>query len=84
MSGAAPNPLARFRPYRVEYQGIVAVCWAESAGKARYRAALAAKDGGWMRTADPSAIKARREPACDHLAAFEPYLCYGYGYLPAQ
>lgn len=73
----------RFRAYRAECAGIAVVVWEASPGRARYAVAKAARNGGWIRRADPSQVRVVREPAADHLAAFTPGVCYGYERLPS-
>jgi len=69
-------------PYRVEYGGQEAIVWASSAGKARYKAALALAEACWMSEADPSKVSCRRAPECDHIATAMPGKCYHPEYLP--
>ncbi len=69
-------------PYRVEFEGIFGVVWAESRGKARYAAALAVKDAGYMRTANPAKIKANRDKTLDHIATAKIGQVYSYDHLP--
>ena len=80
-AGGLAEPIVR--AFAVECCGIAAVTFATSAAKARYCAAFAAWDAGYMDTANPAKAKARRAPEHDHRAAkAKPRVCYGMDYLP--
>lgn len=80
-AGGRGEPIVK--AFAVECCGINGVTFAASAAKARYYAAIAAWDAGYMDAANPAKATARRAPEHDHRAArAKPRACYGADYLP--